>query len=121
MPATSTISKTTTATYKANLTGCEGDRLNLTCSGVDRIHILDAFYGRTTPSICGVSSCIASGLSLIVCATIINNCTNANAITIVQNACNNRQSCSILINNATFGIDKCVGIYKYSLIAYTCY
>ena len=67
-----------------------------------------ANFGRTSKDTCPDA------------ATSNTNCRADNSLSIVNAACNGKNSCGVEVNTNTFGGDPCVGTYKYLEIKYVC-
>nr|XP_047125232.1 coadhesin-like isoform X2 [Hydra vulgaris] len=97
----------------ASITICEGSSETIQCPVNSLIKIQSAIYGRNSSSIC-TSSYVSS-------ASELNICISPKTVTeLVQQRCNNSSNCSVQSNNAEF-TDPCSGIYKYTVVNYSCF
>ncbi|XP_065653689.1 A disintegrin and metalloproteinase with thrombospondin motifs adt-1-like isoform X2 [Hydra vulgaris] len=121
LPSSKNLGSTTPTTQNYTLqkclpitiTICEGYSNTIQCPVNSLIEIQSAIYGRNSRSICPSSYNQKS-------ATQLNNCTFSKNVTgIVQKWCNNYNSCLIQSNNGQFN-DPCRGIYKYTVVTYSC-
>ncbi|NP_001410278.1 si:dkeyp-46h3.3 isoform 2 [Danio rerio] len=90
---------------------CENAIANFKCEDGSLIHIHAANYGRTDSSTCAAGRPASQ--------TAKTNCYASNSQTLVANACEGKNSCSISASNGVFS-DPCYGTYKYLYTAYSC-
>ncbi|NP_001410301.1 uncharacterized protein LOC100536640 precursor [Danio rerio] len=90
---------------------CENAIANFKCEDGSLIHIHTANYGRTDSSTCAAGRPASQ--------TAKTNCYALNSQTLVANACEGKNSCSISASNGVFS-DPCYGTYKYLYTAYSC-
>lgn len=93
---------------------CEGKTNQITCPERQLISISEANYGRTAAA--------HQPNQPVVCphrATSNRKCGASNSMTIVDGACEGKNSCSVRASNGVFG-DPCGGTYKYLNISYEC-
>ncbi|XP_019866665.2 rhamnose-binding lectin [Aethina tumida] len=86
---------------------CENTDILLYCNG-GSIIITNATYGRLNAETCPGSS--VSNTS----------CVATNSLSIVENVCNDRHSCTVSATNAQFNGDPCQGTSKYLSIEWIC-
>jgi len=91
----------------SKVVACERQSLEMSCQAGERIHVVEAAYGRSNNVICPThwqpnTLCLAN-----------------NSLSVVSNRCNDRERCSVAASNSVFG-DPCVGIGKYLEVLYTC-
>ncbi len=90
---------------------CEGTQFAASCPSGQLVNqITYVLYGRSD-----TSTCVHSAMSNTGCAA-----SSSTILSIVQNACLNKASCAIDVNNANMGGDPCGGTYKYLKVTYTC-
>merc|ERR1712039_279117 len=88
---------------------CEHDRMTLTCD-TGLIRVLYAYYGRHHSVICANHP---------VYEITNTSCHASNAKDIIAMRCDEKASCSMVIENALFN-DPCYGTFKYAEVRYTC-
>ncbi|XP_078667424.1 uncharacterized protein LOC144909224 [Branchiostoma floridae x Branchiostoma belcheri] len=88
-------------------TTCEGGTLHLACSDGKTLFIVEATYGRTSAS------------HRCPCSTCRTNCRAGNSLTVVRDACQGHQQCSVEASYDVFG-DPCVWVEKYLEVSYRC-
>ncbi|XP_078616504.1 sushi, von Willebrand factor type A, EGF and pentraxin domain-containing protein 1-like isoform X4 [Branchiostoma floridae x Branchiostoma japonicum] len=89
------------------VSACERKTLQLSCPAGETLLIDDANYGRTSTShACRCNKCVT-------------NCRAANSLSIVRDACQGSQRCTVPAKNGVFG-DPCVGTQKYLEVTYRC-
>ncbi|KAL5020104.1 hypothetical protein ScPMuIL_002996 [Solemya velum] len=88
---------------------CEHQTARLSCSTHHEIHIVSVNYGRTDGHTCPHPS-----MSNTHCYS------GTAAANVVKNACEGRESCSVLASNHNMQGDPCVGTFKYLRITYEC-
>merc|ERR1712154_602171 len=84
---------------------CEHDRMTLTCDSVYVIRVLYAYYGRHHTVVCGVGH---PGHEISN-----TSCEASNAKDIIAMRCDEKESCSMVIENSLFN-DPCYGTFKYA-------
>ncbi|XP_065141478.2 uncharacterized protein [Paramisgurnus dabryanus] len=89
---------------------CESDTASIHCDQ-GRIKVLSANYGRTNSATCS-SGKPADQISNV-------QCTQSSSLSVLASRCDEKQNCSISVNNTVFG-EPCVGTYKYLDLSYVC-
>eukprot|EP00300_Choanocystis_sp_HF-7_P023870 c25256_g1_i1.p1 GENE.c25256_g1_i1~~c25256_g1_i1.p1 ORF type:complete len:2949 (+),score=651.92 c25256_g1_i1:1898-10744(+) len=85
---------------------CEGDKLELACTGGKTIHITSTMYGRTSADVCGQGT--------------NTNCRSPSSLNMVMSHCEGKPSCSIPVTPKEFGADPCAGTRKYLEVDFEC-
>ena len=86
--------------YAPNASSCPAV-LTLACPGGSFTAVTFASYGSPT---CGAGACAFSANS---------SCSAPTSVSVVEQACLGRESCSIPVGVSTFGKDPCPGVYKF--------
>ncbi|XP_077977208.1 L-rhamnose-binding lectin CSL3-like isoform X2 [Glandiceps talaboti] len=86
---------------------CEHDTISMSCDGGDVLSIRSASYGRHDATTCPSPFMLTT------------TCEATNSLTLVQQACNGKSSCSVKASNTVFG-DPCIFTYKYLSVGYDC-
>ncbi len=98
---------------------CEGDVYHMNCPAGQRINVKSVSYGRSDTSTCQYQSCTTQNSA---CDQMQNTqCSSTSALNFVQALCNNKEKCSVLVNNTVLGGDPCVGTHKYATFLYDCF
>ena len=87
---------------------CEHGNGTISCPNGKIIDVLNATYGRLNRQVCpdhGINS---------------TNCRSSNSLKRVEDRCNGKSSCELLVNKDLFGDDPCQGTYKYLELKYRC-
>ena len=92
---------------------CERRTATFSCSGGRLLRLGGCWYG-SPQSDPGYNECPRS--STEPCSPVTGNCINY-----IQQQCDNKQSCSVTINNGNMGGDPCPTIGKFAGIALQCY
>ncbi|XP_013394109.2 uncharacterized protein LOC106161639 [Lingula anatina] len=87
---------------------CEQKTAAPRCPSNHVIHIVDALYGRTNNLTCKHTAMSNTG------------CNASNSYSVVSEACEGQQSCSVVASRSTFDQDPCEGTFKYLQINYSC-
>ncbi|XP_066292800.1 apolipoprotein(a)-like [Branchiostoma lanceolatum] len=87
---------------------CEYETMSLQCPGNQRLAIVHAMFGRT-----GAEPQCEGGY------TGGADCRSINAVSVVKDQCEGRQTCTISADHAVFG-DPCFGTSKYLEVKYGC-
>jgi len=95
-------------TCQKRASACESQSLDMSCQPGEKIHVMNAAYGRHTNGICPTSTYNPALL-----------CLANNSLKVVTDRCNNRERCSVEASNTLFG-DPCHGVAKYLQVLYTC-
>lgn len=85
---------------------CDGDTLELACTGGKTIHITSAMYGRTSNDVCGHGA--------------TTTCRASSSLNIVMSHCEGKPSCSLKTLAKEFGTDPCPGTKKYLEVDFEC-
>ena len=90
---------------------CSGSKLTMQCPARTTIRVLRALYGRKLP---GSEACPHK-------QTSDTNCAAANSFSVVQARCAAPlTTCTLEVEKSLFGVDPCVGTYKYLEVEYVC-
>ena len=87
---------------------CENEIVHISCEANQTISVTSASYGRNSGTICPTTS-----------GSSTRGCRAADSLTIVQDLCDGRQTCSVPARNNVFG-DPCQNTYKYLYIEHCC-
>ncbi|KAG5282846.1 hypothetical protein AALO_G00035300 [Alosa alosa] len=82
------------------------DAINLTCE-TGQIVVYAANYGRTDATTCPGGPIQTT------------NCAASNSLSIMENRCDGKTSCSVQASNSIF-TDPCIDTFKYLNISYSC-
>ncbi|KAL5011628.1 hypothetical protein ScPMuIL_010179 [Solemya velum] len=105
---TATTGSTADTDCKAVSITCERKKANISCPG-GRIDFSYINYGRTKKEICPHNSMFTT------------DCRSGQAaIDAVLNACYQKTSCSLKVDNTSMGGDPCVGTHKYLEVIFFC-
>ncbi|XP_041922709.1 ZP domain-containing protein-like [Alosa sapidissima] len=85
---------------------CEHTPVSLTCE-TGKIMVHTANYGRTDATTCPGGPIQTT------------NCAASNSLSIMENRCDGKTSCSVQASNSIF-TDPCIGTFKYLNISYSC-
>ncbi|XP_066300222.1 uncharacterized protein [Branchiostoma lanceolatum] len=89
---------------------CEGRTLQLSCDAGKKLLIVDANYGRTSPT----HTCSGS------CSSCTTDCRAASSLSVVRSACQGKQQCTVQASSSIFGGDPCRNVHKYLEVSYRC-
>ncbi|XP_041950692.1 protein eva-1 homolog C isoform X1 [Alosa sapidissima] len=99
---------------------CDGDFLSVRCPPRTTITVQSAFYGRRGPAY--LQPCPAP-LSVLTGAWPIGEetpCHVSTSLQKMQDECQDRRSCQVLVNSRLFGADPCPSTSKYLTLWYKC-
>ncbi|KAL2082612.1 hypothetical protein ACEWY4_022430 [Coilia grayii] len=99
---------------------CDGDFLSVRCPPRTTITVQSAFYGRRGPAY--LHPC-PTHLSLLSGARPIGEelqCHVSTSLQKMQDECQDRRSCQVLVNSRLFGADPCPSTSKYLTLRYKC-
>ncbi|CAI5683915.1 unnamed protein product [Oreochromis niloticus] len=100
---------------------CDGDFLTVRCPSRATITIQSAFYGRrgaSDPQQCPQT--YQALLSSYKAREDDRYCSVSTALQKMQDECQDRRSCQVLVNSRVFGTDQCPGSSKYLIVWYKC-
>ena len=98
-------------TRTGSQTVCEDDTLEIACCPNYYIHVQSALYGREGGA--GDTTCQEISLT--------TGCGDAAAsLTILENRCQNKNKCSLAVNDANFNGDPCQNTPKYLRVSSIC-
>ena len=89
---------------------CENKIGTISCPNGKIIDVQNATYGRLNRQVCPDDDDRIKS----------TNCRSSNSLKRVENRCNDKTSCELLVNNVLFGGDPCQGTYKYLEVKYRC-
>ena len=103
------------------VSACEWEQVKLSCEGKERIHIVNAFYGRLDGTTCSTVKSRRTGEDVDIGERYLRNtsCTSETATSTLSRRCDGKKKCRVGINNYVLG-DPCVGTFKYSDVHYIC-